>query len=255
MLLHIGSFYSNVDRQKISFWHSLTPRTRLICTLSIVFAIVLTPNGRWETWFVYGVTIAGLILFSRISKTVLFKRAIVELIFVGVVILGTLFRREGEVIWQWGVLQITNIGLITLGSVTCKAGLCLIALNILTMTTSITELLNALTSLRIPPLLIAILASMYRYLNVLIEEFNSMRRAAISRNFSIASPRRQRSIVGNSIGALFIRTYDRGERIYQAMLARGYREILPLENSAKEGIRDFAAISLTVLLMLLGQFI
>lgn len=255
MLLHIGSFHLDVDRQKISFWHCLTARTRLICILLMVFAIALTPNGRWQTWFVYGVTIAGLILFSRISKTVLFKRAIVESAFVGVVILGTLFSREGEVIWQWGILQITTIGLITLGSVICKAGLCLIALNILTMTTSISEILQALASLRTPPLLVAILASMYRYLNVLIEEFNSMRRAAISRNFSIASHRRQRLIIGNSIGVLFIRTYDRGERIYQAMLARGYREILPLENSAKENIKDFAAISLTLLLGLLGQLV
>jgi cobalt/nickel transport system permease protein len=190
---------------------------------------------------------------SCASKATLFKRTIVESAFVTIVILGTLFRQDGEVIWQWGILQIRTVGLIALGSVTCKVYLCLIALNILTMTTSIPELLNALASLRIPPLLIAILASMYRYLNVLIEEFNSMRRAAISRNFEIASPRRQRSIVGNSIGALFIRTYDRGERIYQAMLARGYREILPLENSAKEDIKDLAAISLTVLLMLLGQ--
>jgi cobalt/nickel transport system permease protein len=100
--------------------------------------------------------------------------------------------------------------------------------------------------------LVAILASMYRYINVLIGEFNAMRRAAESRNL-MGSNRWQRLVVGNMMGALFIRTYERGERVYQAMLARGYQGIPPVEKVPKGGRRDVVALTLTVIVALLGQ--
>jgi cobalt/nickel transport system permease protein len=69
---------------------------------------------------------------------------------------------------------------------------------------------------------------MYRYINVLIEEFNAMRRAAASRNLS-GSNQWQRKVIGNMMGSLFIRTYERGERVYQAMQARGYQGVPMVE--------------------------
>ncbi|MFN7338711.1 MAG: energy-coupling factor transporter transmembrane component T family protein, partial [bacterium] len=104
--------------------------------------------------------------------------------------LGTLFRDGGEILWSWGFLRITSAGLLVLGSVALKAFLCLCTVNILVLTTAIPDLLQALVTLKTPPLLVAILASMYRYLAVLIAEFNSMRRAAIARNL-MSSPRWQ----------------------------------------------------------------
>jgi cobalt/nickel transport system permease protein len=103
-----------------------------------------------------------------------------------------------------------------------------------------------------PPLLVAILASMYRYIAVLIEEFNSMRRAAISRNL-MSSRRWQRLVVGNMIGSLFIRTYERGERVHQAMLSRGYQGLPLMGEMPKGGQRDIVALSLTTTFALLGQ--
>jgi cobalt/nickel transport system permease protein len=150
--------------------------------LLIVFAIVLTANGHWLTWAIYGLALLGLLLLSRVTLSVLLKRVAVEAAFIFVVLLGTLFREGGRVLWAWGPLKITTVGLIVLGSVTLKALLSLLMLNVLTLTTSIPALLNALLVLRTPPLLVAILASMYRYINVLIGEFNAMRRAAASRN-------------------------------------------------------------------------
>jgi cobalt/nickel transport system permease protein len=132
--------------------------------------------------------------------------------------------------------------------------LSLLMLNLLTLTTSIAALLNALIALRTPPLLVAILASMYRYIGVLIGEFNAMRRAALSRNL-MSSKRRQRLVIGNMMGSLFIRTYERGERVYQAMLARGYQGLPPVEKVPSGGRRDIVALTLTLILALLGQVI
>lgn len=252
MLLHIGAFHLDIDSKQTTLWHSLAPRTRLLCTLLIVFAIALTPNGRWWTWAIYGLGVLSIVLLSRVTLSVLLKRLIVEFAFVGVVLLGTLFRGGGEVLWSWGWLRITTVGLTVLGSVTLKALLSLLMLNVLTLTTAIPALLNALVALRVPPLLVAILASMYRYISVLIKEFNAMRRAAASRNLS-GSNRWQRRVIGNMMGSLFIRTYERGERVHQAMLARGYQGVPVVQNVPSGGRRDIVALTITIIWALLGQ--
>lgn len=253
-MLHVGAFKLDIDSRHNTHWHAIAPRTRLLCALLFVFAVVLTPNGHWQTWAVYGLGLLSLILLSRITITELLKRLAVEFAFVGVVLVGTLFREGGQVIWSWGIFKVTTVGLTILASVSIKALLSLTMLNLLTLTTSVPALLHGMKELRIPPLLVATLASMYRYIGVLIAEFEAMRRAALSRNL-MNSNRSIRLVVGNTIGALFIRTYERGNRIHQAMLSRGYEGIPPMEKVPSGGKQDIIALTLTLLLALLGQVI
>jgi cobalt/nickel transport system permease protein len=254
LLLHIGAFCLDVDSQRSTLWHRLAPQTRVLCAILLVFAIALTPNGRWWTWAIYGGGVAIAIFISRVTLTVLLRRIIVEFAFVGVILIGTLFRQGGTLLWQWGVVQITSVGLITLASVALKTLLSLTILNVLTLTTPIPALLQALEKLKVPPLLVAIFASMYRYLNVLIDEFNAMRRAAAARNLT-GNNHWQRMVIGNMIGALFIRTYERGDRIHQAMLSRGYTGLPPVTTMPKRGILDLWALSATITLLLAGQVV
>ncbi|MBW4444329.1 MAG: cobalt ECF transporter T component CbiQ [Plectolyngbya sp. WJT66-NPBG17] len=252
ILLHIGALHLADAEEKKTPWHRLTPRSRVLCVLLLVFAIALTPNGRWWTWAIYGTAIALIILASRVQLSVLFKRVAVEFVFIGVVILGTLFRGGGHVLFQWGWIQITTEGLTVLGSVSLKALLSLLILNTLVLTTSVPALLHALAALKMPPLLVAILSSMYRYISVLSDEFSAMQRAARSRNL-LSNPKRQRIIVGNMFGSLFIRTYERGERVHQAMLARGYQGLPPIAEVQKGGRRDILALTFTIAVSLFGQ--
>ena len=252
ILLHLGALHLADAEQQQTAWHRLTPRSRVLCVLLFVFAIALTPNGRWWTWAIYGSAIALIILASRVRLSILFKRVAVESVFIGVVILGSLFRGGGQVVFQWGWIQITTEGLTVLGSVSLKAVLSLLILNTLILTTSIPALLHALAALKMPPLLIAIIASMYRYIAVLIDEFNAMQRAARSRNL-MSNPKRQRIIVGNMFGSLFIRTYERGERVHQAMLARGYQGLPSIAEVQKGKRRDVLALTGTIAVLLFGQ--
>jgi cobalt/nickel transport system permease protein len=252
MLFHIGAFHIDIDSRRESFWHELAPHTRVLCAVGMVFAIALTPNGRWWTWGIYGVAVLSLILASRVTLPVLLHRVAVEFVFIGVVILGTLFRDGGEVYWSWGIFRVTSEGLAALGSVALKALLSLLTVNVLVLTTSIADLLRAFVTLKMPPLLVAIIASMVRYIALLVDEFTSMRRAALSRNL-MGSPNWQRLVVGNMIGALFIRTFDRGERIYQAMLSRGYTGLLPAIDTPKTRSIDVIFVISVVLLILIGQ--
>ncbi|HEY9648774.1 MAG TPA: cobalt ECF transporter T component CbiQ [Chroococcidiopsis sp.] len=252
LLLHIGAFRFDIDSQRATLWHSLAPRTRVLCMLLVVFATALTANGRWLTWMVYGLGVIAIALASRVTLSVLLKRVAVEFIFVGVVLLGTLFRDGGQVVWQWGWLQITTGGLTVLGSVMLKGLLALAMLNVLVLTTSIPALLHAMVALRSPPLLVAISAAMYRYIGVLIDEFTAMRQAALSRNL-MNGRHWQRLMAGHMIGALFIRTYERGDRIHQAMLARGYTGIPPVMDIPLGGKLDVVVLTVTLIWLLGGQ--
>ncbi|PZO21291.1 MAG: cobalt ECF transporter T component CbiQ [Leptolyngbya foveolarum] len=252
-LLHIAGFRFDIDSQKATFWQTLAPRTRVLCAALLVMAIAFTPNAHWWTWAVYSTVLLYLMLISRITWTVLLKRVAVEFAFIATVLLGTLFHDGGEVVWQWGLLRITSEGLIVLGSVTLKSVLCLLVLNLLTLTTPISALLQSLVQLRVPPLLVAILASMYRYVGILIDELKAMRQAAASRNLAIAPRRRQRAVIGNMFGALFIRTYERGERVHQAMVSRGYTGIPHIKDLPTGGARDVWTLSAIALIAILGQ--
>ncbi len=254
MLLHIHSVVNKQQKQPLTYWHSLNSQTRLLCTFIGVFAIALTPNGQWKTWGVYGVGVLFLILISRVSWVSLFSRVIIEFAFVGVVLLGTLFRPEGEVIWSWWILQITTTGVMVLGSVTTKVILCLLLLNTLVLTTEIPALFQALLALKMPPLLVAIMASMYRYIDVLNREFTTMKRAAISRNL-MSNRKMIRYVMGNAIGSLFIRSYERGELIYQAMLSRGYQGIPVTSETVSYNNQDIFALIFTGIMIILGQII
>lgn len=254
MLLHVGAFHLDIDTQRTTPWHRLTPQARVLCVLLFVFTNALTPNGQWWTWAVYAVGLAILIGVSRATLPVLLRRVAIELSFISVVLLGTLFRTGGTVVWQWGWVQITTVGLTVLGSVTLKVLLSLLMVNLLVLTTPVPALLHALAALKTPPLLVAIFASMYRYIGVLVDEITTMRRAAASRNL-INNRRWYRLIVGNMIGSLFIRTYERGDRIHQAMLARGYTGLPPTVTSTRMRRLDILAITATLALVLLGQIV
>lgn len=254
MLLHIHPFRQEPVKFRPTPWHSLTPQARLACIVLSVFAIALTANGRWAAWGVYAFWALCLILLSRVRLGILLSRVAVEFAFVAVVLLGTLFHPQGQVVWAWGIFRITAAGLVVLGSVAIKVLLSLVLLNLLVLTTPVPALLQALQAWRMPPLLVAIMASMYRYLQVLIQEFTTMRRAALSRNLMLTNKGTRRAI-GHIIGALFVRTYERGERIHQAMLARGYRGSTVAGKFPAYQKRDFIALALTGLTIILGQIV
>jgi cobalt/nickel transport system permease protein len=253
MVWHIQAFRVNTT-VPITLWHQLTPQTRILCMAIAIIANVSTPNGQWLTWGWYGGMVLLAIALSRLSWTLLLSRLVIEFAFLIVILLGTLWRGDGDVVWSWGLLRVTSEGLTVLASVTAKAVISLLWANLLILTTPIPQLLQALLSLRLPKILVAIMASMYRYLNLLIDEFTTMRRAAQARNLML-TPQNTRKVLGYTIGSLFIRTLDRGDRIYQAMLARGYSQTLVFAQLPPIKSLDYSAIALTLALALVGQIL
>ena len=103
-----------------------------------------------------------------------------------------------------------------------KSTLCLFTVILLSQTTPFSELLRVLQAWRVPPLLVTTVALMYRYLFVLVEETDRMRRARLSRTFDRQRARAWRSLA-SVLSQLFVRSSERAERIYAAMCARGWK--------------------------------
>lgn len=213
--------YSDLD----SLIHRLDPRTKLITSLAFIVAVVLTPVSNWRVFAFYFCLIAALLIISKLPPLYVLKRSLVVFPFVLLVAIFIPFFKSGEVagsynIWLWQV-SVTYNGLLILANVVVKAWLSILSLILLSATTKFTELLKGLRQLGVPRVIVLILSFMYRYVFVLVDEVMRMRRARDSRNFG-GSRLRQLRTIGNMIGTLFIRSYERGERIYAAMLSRGF---------------------------------
>lgn len=112
------------------------------------------------------------------------------------------------------------------GSMVNRGILSGVFLVLLTGTTPFYEILNALRRLRVPGVMILILSFTYRYLDLIIKEGKRLERARNLRFFG-SGYRRQAEVLGNMIGSLFVRSYDRADRVYSAMLLRGYSKDAP----------------------------
>jgi cobalt/nickel transport system permease protein len=219
--------HSFLDRysDRDSFIHKLDPRTKFIIAVLFILAVVLTPPGNWPVFSAYLVIIAALLLFSKVPILHVIKRSLVILPFVVLIAIFLPFFKGNDIagsynIWLWQV-NVTHSGIAVLVNVVIKAWLSALSLIWLTSTTSMTGLLHGMERLRLPRVMVMLLSFMYRYIFVLVDEVMRMKQARDSRNFGGKRLFQIRS-TGNMIGTLFIRSYERGERVYASMVARGF---------------------------------
>ena len=123
-------------------------------------------------------------------------------------------------------MSVSEAGLATFALVTAKAAIGTVSAVLLAATTGFPDVLHALERLRAPRLLVVIAAFMYRYVFAIADEARRMRAALAARAYR---PRHLGHVaaLGRMVSALFLRSYERGERVYLAMLARGYAGTMP----------------------------
>ncbi len=208
-----------------SLIHRLDPRTKLVSTFLFIAVVTLTPPDRWLSYAVYLTILIGWLLLSRLPLNYVLKRSLIVLPFVAMIAIFIPFFHKGEVagsynIWLWHV-SVTYSGLMVLRNILIRAWLSILSLILLTSTTRMPDLLIGLEQLHMPRVMVMLLSFMYRYIFVLVDEVTRMKQARDSRNFGGRRLWQIRTI-GNMIGTLFIRAYERGERGYAAMVARGF---------------------------------
>lgn len=191
---------STVHRAPASF--------KLAGALLFLLAIILCPSAWPGGFVVLAFLLAGLAYFSRIPPRFLASRMLLlEPFALGIAFLS-LFQPDGVIKFLFLLLRST---------------LCLATVLLLSNTTPFAELLRVLKRWRLPGLLITTLALMYRYLFVLIDEFERLQRARAARTFQSGRWKRWQALTLLA-GQLFVRSTERAERIFAAMCSRGWKQ-------------------------------
>jgi cobalt/nickel transport system permease protein len=187
--------------------HRLPAGVKLAVAVGFILLIVLLPRTAWPAYAVIATVLLALAIAARAGlRPMLVRLLLLEPFVLGIALLALL--RPGGVTLFLSMLT--------------KSTLCLACMILLTATTRFSDLLGVLWRMRVPALLVTTLALMHRYLFVLVEEMERMRRARRSRTFASGRAPAWRNSA-QVAGQLFLRTSERAERVYLAMCARGWK--------------------------------
>jgi cobalt/nickel transport system permease protein len=205
--------------------HRARPQCKLAAAVLFVLAVVATPREAFWAFGVYAAALAVLARVAGLPLATLARRLVIELPF----LLFALFLPlvgQGERVEVLGVPLATE-GLWAAWNIVAKGTIGVGTSVVLAATTPVPELLRGLERLRLPAAFTSVAGFMVRYLDVIGDEVRRMRIARLSRGYD---PRWiwQARAVAASAGTLFIRSYERGERVYLAMVSRGYAGSMPV---------------------------
>lgn len=217
---HVHALY----RHGHSVLHRLPPHTKIVAAFGFVFAVVATPREAMWAFAIYAAVIIGLATFASLGVKFFATRMVVEIPFV-IVALILPFVAGGPTVDVLG-LALSREGLWDMWNILAKATLGLGTSIVLAGTTQIPELLRGFDTLRVPRIITAIMGFMVRYVDVVLGEFRRMRVAMSSRGYN-PTWIGQIKPFAQSLGRLFVRSYERGERVYLAMASRGYAGHMP----------------------------
>jgi cobalt/nickel transport system permease protein len=200
---HFVDNYSHID----SPIHRLPTGVKMFVALAIVIGSVVTPIHYVAFFIVVGAILFFTAAASQVPGMFLVKRLLfLEPIVLGVAVLSLLQPNGGRIF----------------GALVLRSSICIVSLTLLANTTPLGEMLAVMKRLRLPMILITTVALMHRYLFVLIEESQRMRRARASRTFTKSRTNAWKT-VASICSQLFVRSTDRAERVYAAMCARGWK--------------------------------
>jgi cobalt/nickel transport system permease protein len=225
--------------------------------LAFISVSVSTPITRWPAFVAFFLLLVAAALASKIPLLLLFKRALIEIPFIFFAILMPFFG-TGEKFEIAGI-ELYREGLLAGTSIVVKGTLGVLAAVILSTTTTAREILRGLERLKLPAVMVQIASFMLRYVNVISDEMERMKVARESRGF-VATGIKHWKVLATSAAALFIRSYERGERVHLAMLSRGFDGNLPSLDNNKATQRQWAtalslpglALSLSLLFLVIG---
>jgi cobalt/nickel transport system permease protein len=204
--------------------HRMAPQCKVAATTLFVLAVASTPAGRYWPYLWYLLLLSAVVAVARLPSLTVVRRLVVEVPFLLFVLALPVLGAPPQ-LTVLGV-DLSVPGLHAAAAIALKATFGLLATGILAATTPLPEIITGLERLRVPRVFTAVAAFMVRYTDVLLGELARMRTAAACRG---GDPRWLWQIrdVSTGLGALVVRSFERGERVYLAMASRGYTGALP----------------------------
>lgn len=203
--------------------HRLPAAAKLLAVLGFVLCVVATPAGAWGVFAAQAAALVVVVALARLPVTTVARRLVVEVPFL-VFAAAMPFVASGPRVEVLG-MSLAQAGMLGGATLAVKATLGVLAAVVLSATTSAADLLAGLDRLRLPGAFVAIAGFMVRYVGIVSGDLT---RARIARESRGATGRFERlRATAGGVGALFVRSYERGERVQRAMQARGYTGRVP----------------------------
>jgi cobalt/nickel transport system permease protein len=204
--------------------HRLPPPVKVAGAVGFLLVVVLIPRGSWELLAVAAAGVLGLVVAARLPLRTVMSRLAIELPFLGFALLMPLFG-SGRQVQVLGITLYVE-GIEAGATLLVKGTLGVVVAVVLAATTTVPDILVGLRRLHVPAALVLVMQLMLTYLGVVIDDARRMQRARQARGYE---PRwlSQAGAFAAGLGALFVRSYERGERVHRAMLARGFNGELP----------------------------
>jgi len=204
--------------------HRLAPQAKLVTLAVFILAVVATPREAFWAFGAYLLIVLGVARVAGLAAATVLRKLAIEVPFLAFALFLP-FIGGGEQV-HIGPLALSVAGLWGMWSILAKGTIAVAASVVLAATTSVPEIIVGLDRLRMPRVITAIAGFMVRYLDLTVEE---ARRMAIARQARGHDPRWiwQARATASSAGTLFIRSFERGERVHLAMVSRGYDGSMP----------------------------
>ena len=212
--------------------HRLAPQAKVAATVLFVVAVVAAPREAFWAYAVFAGLLVAVARFGQVPLGHVARRLVIEAPFVAFALFLP-FLGQGERV-DAGGLSLSVAGLWGAWNILAKATLGVAASVLLAATTTVPELLRGLDGLRVPRVFTSIAGFMVRYVDVVRGDLARMQVARASRGHEARRIGDWR-VLAKLAGALFIRAYERGERVHLAMLSRGYTGSMPVVAGAAGG--------------------
>jgi len=233
-----------------TFIHRLDPRAKVVCTVLFLFTVISFPKYELAAlipFFLFPVLLTT--LGDIPIKFLLKKIAIVSPFAIFIGIFNPILDTRTAIVIAGVPL---SAGWLSFLTILIKFMLTISAALLLIATTSFPGICHALRRLGVPAVFVSQLLFLYRYLFVLMEEAMRLVRARDMRSFGNRGSGMK--VVVRLIGILFLRTVERAERIYSAMLSRGFNGDMPSLKGYRFRSGDGLYISLTIVFLILFRF-
>ena len=210
--------------------HELSPQLKILSTLLIVISIAFSKIINPFQIISHAVIVFLIIIFSNIPLKTYLKRLTLDIPFIlFALFLPFLSSGNNDMVFTLFTFEIYRTGLLEMFAILFKATAGLSMGIVLTATTTNIELIYGLQKLKVPPIIIAIMSFSIRYIDVFIDEFKRVKISMQSRGY-IEKGIKTLLPIAYASGAMLIRGYERGERVYLSMISRGFTGVIELQD-------------------------
>lgn len=247
-----------------SFIHELAPTVKLVIVVFYIFSNALLPDGSWLAFAMAWLLLLIANDLSNLGLGFSFKRSFAALPF-ALVAVSAIFSPVGHPLTEWdlGFIKLvpTDFGLVRFLSILVRSWLSFQMAILLVSTTQFPDIIHAFEHLRVPRVLTTIVAFLYRYMFVLTDEVFRLLRAREARSASLPGKKSGRSVwwrakvTGSMAGQLFLRSYERSERIANAMISRGYTGHFLTLNPHTIDRRGWLVLTVCVIVLMVIQVV